>query len=487
MKLRRRRRSGNSQASHAGKAGLPPSGQAGKEKHALAQRKIIIGSAQLGAVLATVVFFVILEAFVAQEWVTFATAATLALATVLTMPRIHGAAAWYILFLFIVSVVLLIVNESAVGVLARGMVNGGQVLVFMFLAEVVGVALRAGKFDVRLTRGVARLLPGRTGLSRAATLGSFVLGLGGMFAAALQTTYYAIAERNPGNELLVATGSARGFSASALINPISPVVVLAIAASSISLPSYLLVAAPVCGLMLILSLLPHRAGSFEGARGQGVLVSNPENVLVGEHSNGLRYALLGIAALGATYALLTRFPIPNLIAVGLAVFAGGVILGLSNPNRFRRGMQRLPRERFTIHASAVPLFTLGGLLGELVVANGFLVPIAASISNIAVAWLQVPFIVLLVITLRWLGVPPLITLLVAGPVLLSAVTISPQLYALALVLGSVLAFLVTPLSGTNLFIASVTGKSPLTISLREQGWFCGATLVLVTGYVFLLA
>ncbi|HSH70857.1 MAG TPA: hypothetical protein VK997_13120 [Deferrisomatales bacterium] len=418
----------------------------------------------------------LLDALTPWGWVPLANGAALLAASGLYLGRITGGGRWFAWALAAGSAALALATQIRLADVLAAATNGGQVLGFLLLVEVLGVALQTGRYDAGLTGLLARGTPGGASRLRAASIGCFVLNLCGLFMGAVPAAFYALGGKPGRADLPLAIAATRGFGASALINPVSPLVLLALAGSHASLSAYLASAVPVAMLLLVLD---------------GVLRGRQEPEPATPLPAAARQPWLRAQTLGCAAAVLAAAPIYHVAGVygvavlpriGLAVCAGGLGLGLAAPVRFATRLRALPRERFLSHRGAVPFFTLGALFGTLLVGSRVLDPLLAALSRLHMPLLEFPLIVALIVGFRWLGLAPVISLLILGPLFAPAVSLSPTVYALALTFGGVAGFLGSPLSGTNLFVASVSGVSPFHIALHIQGRYVATAVAITSVY-----
>lgn len=379
------------------------------------------------------------------------------------------------------SVALVLARRLPWSVAWSGAVTGGTVLVFLLLVEFLGAAIQVGGYDRALTALLARRARSGSSARRAAWIGAFTLASIGMFMASVPAVYYALGLGGDERRLPLVVGATRGFAAAVLVNPLSPLVVIALSISGAPFGRYLLYALPVFVLMLAVEWW---AGARSAAAPPELPEADPAEPLWQRRHT---LALMGaVVAFVLAYGFLSLLDAGALMSTALSVAAAAGALGLAAPSRWPRSLRAVPAERFPKHFGAAPLFVGGGLFGNVLVHSGLLDPVIGAMQGVPVPWLWVPFIVALVLLLRWLGVAPTVSVLIVGPVLAGAVSITPALYALALVFGGVMAFLGSPLSGTNLFVAGATGLSPLQVSVRLQGGYVLATMALFLGYAWVL-
>lgn len=397
------------------------------------------------------------------------------------VPLADAFARGFFVLLGTVSLALVLALRLPWSVAWSGAVTGGTVLVFLLLVEFLGAAIQVGGYDRALTALLARRARSGSSARRAAWIGAFILASAGMFMASVPAVYYALGLGGDERRLPLVVGATRGFAAAVLVNPLSPLVVIALSASGAPFGGYLVHALPVFALMLAVEWW---AGARSAAAPPGLPEADfAEPLWQRRHT----LALVGaVVAFALAYRLLSLLAAGALMSTALSVAAAAGPLGLAAPSQWARALRTLPAERFPKHFAAAPLFVVGGLFGNVLVHSGLLDPVVGAMQGVPAPWLWVPFVVALVLLLRWLGVAPTVSVLIVGPVLAGAVPITPALYALALVFGGVMAFLGSPLSGTNLFVAGATGLSPLQVSVGLQGGYVLATMALFLGYAWVL-
>ena len=393
---------------------------------------------------------VLLDALTPWGWVPLVNGAALLTASGLYLAKTTGGGRWFAVALAAGSAALALTAQIPLAIVLAAATNGGQVLGFLLLVEVLGVALQTGRYDEGLTGLLARGAPGGASRVRAARIGSFVLSLSGMFMGAVPAAFYALGGKPGRADLPLAIAATRGFGASVLINPVSPL-----------------------ALLLVLGGVPRGRDDPAPPAPAPAVAARPWQL--GQTLG----CVAAIAAAALVYRAAGAFGVAVLPQIGLAVCAGGLGLGLAAPARFAPRLRALPRDRFLSHRGSVPFFTLGGLFGTLLVGSRFLDPLLAALSRLHMPLLEFPLIVALIVGFRWLGLAPVISLMILGPLFAPAVSLSPTVYTLALTFGGVAGFLGSPLSGTNLFVASVSGVSPFHIALHIQGRYV-ATAVAIT-------
>jgi hypothetical protein len=179
-----------------------------------------------------------------------------AAAGVACLPTLRGTGRWFAILLGLGSAYLVWRYEIPALQVAQAASSGGLVLAFLLLVEVLGVAVRGGGYDAALTAVLGRFTNSAAGIRRVAGAGGFLLSLAGLFMGAVPAAFFALGGEPGKRGLPLALSATRGFAAAVLINPISPLVVLALAASNASLGHFLLCAVPVACLMMALDWLP---------------------------------------------------------------------------------------------------------------------------------------------------------------------------------------------------------------------------------------
>lgn len=432
-------------------------------------------------VLSGLLALTLFDALTPWRWATVASGAALLAASAVYAVDLQGLGRWFSVSFAAGSAALSVAYRIPLSDVLVAATNGGQVLAFLLLVEVLGAAVEAGRYDRVLTGLLARGTPSVGSLRRAVSAGSFVLNLAGMFMGSVPAAFYALGGKPRREDLPLAVAASRGFGASSLINPASPLVVLAMAGSGAHLLPYLASALPVAAFMLLLDWLagagPDRSSAEDPSApaGQRLRSSQAFALAVGLAAALLVYQIARVPGMGV------------LPRVGLAVVAGALVVGLVEPARLGARLRVLPRTRFVPLADTVPYFALGAAFGTLLVNSRLLTPILSVVSRLHLPALEFPLVVALVAALRWLGLAPVIAVMILGPIFAHAVSLAPPLYALSLVFGGVVGFLGSPLSGTNLFVASVGGLSPFEVSMRVQGWYVATTAGLASLYAGLLS
>lgn len=411
-------------------------------------------------------------------------------AALVCLPASGAFTRWFVAVAGGVSIALAVMVPVPPSDVLAGAASAGPILSVLILVELLGAAIRTGRYDTALTAMLLRYARTAGSMRKVAGFGAFMLALTGMFVASIPTIYYSFAQR-AGGGLSLALSASRGFAAAAVLSPLAPVVVLAVAASGTSLASYMLYAAPVSLMLFALDWLPRRGDArvvtLEPAPADPAEPDGP-----GAAPRPLWRRAHTLAGLGAVsvFALMYRLGgalhVNSLARVALAVLGGSLVLGMAERRAWTGVLRGLPAARFGTHASSVPLFAAGGLMGSMLVSSGQLGPLVGLVQRLHLPMLEMPFMMLLVIAFRWMGVAPVISILILGPVFAQAVSLSPQMYAVALAFGAAMAFLVTPFSVTSLVMAAATGLTPLEVSAGRQGLFALAAGLLVSMYGLLL-
>jgi hypothetical protein len=423
----------------------------------------------------------LLDAFTAWRWVTLLNGAALFVASGLYVTASKGAGRWFAAIFAGGNAALALGYGIPVAQILAAATTGGQVLGLLLLVEVLGAAVEGGRYDAVLTGLLIRGKHSKATLRRAVSVGSCLLNLGGMFMGSVPAAFFALGGKPGRDDLPLAVAASRGFAASNLINPTSPLLVLAIAGSGAPLLPYLAYAFPLSALLLLLDWFTEPRGATTPHAD-----SPPQG-----RAQDWRWGQI-LAFSGAVFTALLVYRAARALGVvvlpriGVAVSLGALVLGLVEPSRFGACLRALPRNRFASHAVSVPFFALGASFGTLLVSSGLLTPVLSFISRLHAPPLEFPLVMALLLVLRWLGLAPVIGVMILGPIFATAVSLPPPLYALSLTVGAIVAFLGSPLSGTNLFVASVSGLSPLEVSVRIQGWYVATAAVLASLYAVAL-
>jgi hypothetical protein len=133
------------------------------------------------------------------------------------------------------------------------------------------------------------------------------------------------------------------------------------------------------------------------------------------------------------------------------------------------------------------LVLAGSVVGTTLARTPLMDSLAAALSRLDSTLVGVVITILVVVVLRVVGMPPPAIVLVAGPALAQAVPLEPQAMAVLLVAASILGFLVSPASLTSAMVSSLTGWSPVEVSLVRQLPFVTVAGVLSCGYVILIS
>lgn len=411
--------------------------------------------------------------------------AGLMVATLVCLPASDAFTRWFVAVAGGVAIALALMVPVPLSDVLAGAASAGPILSLLILVEVLGAAIRTGRYDTALTAMLMRYARTAGSMRKVAGIGAFMLTLNGMFVASIPTIYYSFAQR-AGGGISLALSASRGFAAAAVLSPLAPGVVLAVAASGTSLTSYMLYAAPVSLMLFALDWLPRR-----GDAGVVTLEAASADPDAPDEPGALRplwrraHTLAGLGAVSVfalMYQLGEALHVNSLARVALAVLAGSLVLGMAERRVWTGVLRGLPAARFGSHATSVPLFAAGGLMGSMLVSSGQLGPLVGLVQRLNLPMLEMPFVMLLIIVFRWMGVAPVISVLILGPIFAQAVSLSPQLYAVALAFGGAMAFLVTPFSVTSLVMAAATGMTPLEVSTGRQGLYVLTAGLLVSAY-----
>jgi hypothetical protein len=375
---------------------------------------------------------------------------------------------------------------------AEGVLAGAGVTAFILAAQVLGDAIERGGFD-RLIRTIWMNLRWRT--ASLALLGGYLLSWAFMFTSmpVMYSALYRYDDAAREARSLVAKDLgillARAYASAAVATPMGATVLVALAVTSVSLARFLLVAAPLSLMMAPLALIgmQKRLSALDEPGARMAVVPLPEG-------SRRAYVLLWgmVAALTVMIGLVSVFRVPPLAGVSAGVILIAVIWGLLGtrivpeaPGGFSGWSHEFGRYGRRLSDGAL-LIISGSIAGTSLARTPLMEQLASLLSSLDITVVGVAVTVVVVITLRVVGMPPPAIVLVAGPVLVRAVPLDPEAMAVLLVAASTFGFLVSPASLTSAMVSSLTGWSPVEVSLTRQAPFVMLSGVLSCVYVLLI-
>ena len=366
-------------------------------------------------------------------------------------------------------------------------------IAFILAAQILGDALVRGGYD-RLIRALWSEIRWRT--AWLALLGGYVLSWVFMFTS-MPVMYSALyhyddAAREARSPVAKDLGIllARAYGAAAVATPMGATVLVALAVTSVSLGDFLIVATPLSLMMMPLALI--------GLGGRLRVLDEPGGRLVAERApEGSRfaYSLLWamVAALMTMIAIVSIFHLPPLSAVSLGAIIIAVVWGFLGvrfvpdaPGGFNGWGPELARYGRRLSDGGL-LILAGSVVGTSLARTPLMDSLAAALSELNITIVGMVITIVVVVTLRIVGMPPPAIVLVAGPVLVRAVPLDADAMAVLLVVASIFGFLISPASLTSAIVSSLTGWSPVEVSLSRQAPFVFLAGALSCVYVLLMS
>jgi hypothetical protein len=388
---------------------------------------------------------------------------------------------------------LVAVIWGATDALTEGVLAGAGVVAFILAAQLLGDALIRGGYD-RLVRAMWINLRWRT--SSLALLGGYLLSWVFMFTsmpvmyAALYTYDDAVRRNRSPVAKDLGILLARAYAAAAVATPMGATVLVALAVTSVSLGEFLPVAIPLSLMMAPLALI----GMSKRLRALDAPDARPAADPVTDGSARSYLLLWGIvAALTAMIAIVSFMHIPPLAGVSAGVITIALVWGVLGvryvplaPGGFVGWKREVCRYGERLSDGAL-LIVAGSIAGTSLARTAAMDWLARSLSSFDVTIVGVLVTVVVVVGLRIVGMPPPAIVLVAGPILSRAVPLDPAAMAVLLVAASTFGFLISPSSLTSAMVSSLTGWSPVEVSLARQAAFVFLGGVLSCAYVMLIS
>lgn len=382
---------------------------------------------------------------------------------------------------------------GGVEALSEGLMAGAGVVAFILAAQVLGDSLVRGGYD-RLVRAMWVNLRWRT--SWLALLGGYLLSWVFMFTSmpVMYAALYRYDDETRRTKSPVAKDLgillARAYASAAIATPMGATVLVALAVTSVSLGEFLPAAIPLSLMMAPLALI----GMSKRLSALDEPTERPRTVPVGDGSTRsylLLWAMVGTLSL--MIAIVSLLHLPPLAGVSAGVIAIALIWGFLGlrfvsgaPGGFPGWREELGRYGERLSDGAL-LIVAGSIAGTSLARTPAMDWIARTLSSFDVTIVGVAVTVVVVVGLRVVGMPPPAIVLVAGPVLARAVALEPAAMAVLLVAASTFGFLISPSSLTSAMVSSLTGWSPVEVSLRRQAPFVLLAGLLSCAYVMLIS
>ncbi|MGH2703008.1 MAG: hypothetical protein ACRDJ2_14700 [Actinomycetota bacterium] len=378
-------------------------------------------------------------------------------------------------------------------VVSEGVLNGAGVIAFILAAQILGDALVRGGYD-QLFRALWADITWRA--SWLALLGGYLLSWVFMFTSmpVMYSALYRYDEttrnaRSPlGKDLGILL--ARAYGAAAVATPMGATVLVALSVTSVSLGDFLVVATPLSLALVPLTLIGI-GGRLRALDNPGVRLDSVRAPDGSRFSYGLLVAMmLALATMIAVVSLLHVPPLAGVSSGVILIAAVWGVLGVRFVPRAPGGFGGLQPElaRYGRRLSNGGLLVLAGsVFGTTLARTPIMDSLSAGLSRLDITLAGVIITIIIVIALRVVGMPPPAIVLVAGPALVQAVPLEPQAMALLLVVAGIFGFLVSPASLTSAMVSSLTGWSPVEVSLARQLPFVALAGALSCGYVMLIS
>lgn len=388
---------------------------------------------------------------------------------------------------------------SSFNVAIEGATRIAELIAMLLAAQILNDAIAYGGYDrsVRVLLTNLRWPPTWT-----AVIGGYLLTWGFSLTAMplIYSSLYGSTKTAGGKSYHAGPGQvttaillARAFAAAAIAAPIQPTVLLAVAISDASLISFLAWVVPMTWLILLAAFVDrHRreqqdaidlTAATAGTGTGSTRLSRRQLVLL----TGL-FASLVIATV--TVSVLPVRVIAGMSAVvSLAAFTWGP-LGrklLLNGMPPEPGLLRKTASNYTKRmADGVLLIGAGGIAGFILTHTPLMDFAAALLRQITLPAAAAVLTIAVVIGLRLLGVAPAVIIITVGPVLKETLPLSNVALAALLSAGSGMAFVLSPFSITSAMASSLTGRSPVEVSLSRQAVFAALGSLAAAAYVAIL-
>jgi hypothetical protein len=283
---------------------------------------------------------------------------------------------------------------------------------------------------------------------------------------------------------------ARAYASAAVATPMGATVLVALAVTSVSLGEFLPAAIPLSLMLAPLALIgmSNRLSTLDEPEGR------PRSVAV-EGGSKRSYLLLWtmVGALSLMIAIVSLLHIPPLAGVSAGVISIAIVWGLLGlrfvpiaPGGFPGWKQEVGRYGERLSDGAL-LIVAGSIAGTSLARTPAMDWIARNLSSFDVTIVGVAVTVVVVVGLRLVGMSPPAIVLVAGPVLARAVPLEAAAMAVLLVASSTFGFLISPSSLTSAMVSSLTGWSPVEVSLTRQAPFVLFGGLLSCAYVMVIS
>ena len=354
------------------------------------------------------------------------------------------------------------------------------VVAVLLVLSIAGYPIRAARYNAQIQALVGTLT--RRGLGTGATAGTLGHVLGAVLDVGAFVLVDVISRRAaPSARIQALTWAGRAFSFVPLWTNLNLLTATTIELTGVSYPALLAVSLPFVGLGLV-------AMFVVAQRGAGETGDAPKTSLDRGAAAVLLYPVLLVAAVAVANRLLPALSLTAAIAVTVAAVVASIAV-LATILLWRTSpMRRLAdeaRESLVGSHAEFAIFVSAGILVLSLEALGALDPVGDALGALPPA-LVAPALAIVVGAGFVVGihVVPLVLLIdTAFPLIESP---APALWALAILLGSSCALLLTPFSNSVTMLARLSGLHPLEIGPKRNWKFAIALVVASAAYLTLL-
>lgn len=366
------------------------------------------------------------------------------------------------------------------GAYVEGMPGYFGIVAVLLVLSMAGYPIRAARYEAQIQTLMAVLT--RRGIGVRATGGALGHFLGAVLDVGAFVLVDVISSRTvPKEREDVLKWAARAFSFAPLWTNLNLLTATTIVLTGVAYPALLAVSLPFVLLGLVGTLAASRR---EGA---DTRIPAPEP-LDRRVAAVLLYPLLLVGSVALTNHLFPELTLTAAIATTVALIVGLISLSAVLALRRTSPLRRLGGEVRRSLVSSYPEFALFGSAGVFVISLqslGALAPLGDLLSALPPALVAPALAALMALGfVAGIHVIPMVLLLDAafpldaGP--------SPALWAVAILLGSQTALLLTPFSSAVTMLSRLTGLHPLEVGPRRNWRFCGVAAAAAALYLALL-
>ena len=354
------------------------------------------------------------------------------------------------------------------------------VVAVLLVLSMAGYPIRAARYNVQIQALVGTLT--RRGVGTGATAGTLGHVLGAVLDVGAFVLVDVISRRAvPSARIEALTWAGRAFSFVPLWTNLNLLTATTIELTGVSYPALLAVSLPFVGLGLV-------AMFVVAQRGAGETADAPKTALDRGAAAVLLYPVLLVSTVAVANRLLPALSLTAAIAVTVALVVASIAVLATVLLRRTSPMRRLADEarESLVHSHAeFAIFVSAGILVLSLEALGALDPVGDALGALPPA-LVAPALAIVIGAGFVVGihVVPLVLLIdTAFPLIESP---APALWAMAILLGSSCALLLTPFSNSVTMLARLSGLHPLEIGPKRNWKFAIALAVASAAYLTLL-